>query len=126
MYIYVKGKQLTNNNHKVHYYCELLFHHPAPPPNGSFALLNTSAPPPNGSFALLNISAYVPVCNEDFYLYSFNSTSPAYCRPLCGEWEEFSPTTTDIMDGIQVAAAYINILGTIIVLILSVILRKRM
>ncbi len=84
---------------------------------GNMTAINTTA---------TNISFPVPVCNDGFYLGLMSNIPFPVCLPECGEWIEFTRTTADVSDGFQVGAAYIYLIGAVIVLVLSVIQYERM
>ncbi len=72
----------------------------------------------------LNISA--PVCNDGFYLGQVNNIPFPVCLPECGEWIEFTETAAKLLDGFQLGASYVFLIGAAIVFVLSGIQYERM
>ena len=63
-------------------------------------------------------------CNDGFYV--GEHAGVPVCRPECGEWEEFPHGSRVALDVVVALQAVVYIIGTILVVVLSVIRYKRM
>ena len=61
-------------------------------------------------------------CSEDFYLDSISG----YCRPECGEWDQYSELTRGAVYGTNISLVTFTIVVCVITLALSVHKRKTM
>ena len=85
---------------------------------------NTSEAEPVTTPTNVNSSEMELVCNEGFFVGELSGAS--VCRPECGEWEEFPRSIVVTVDFFIVLFSVVYLIGATLVIILSIIQRKRM
>ena len=61
------------------------------------------------------------VCREDFYC----DEAVGYCRPHCGRWKAYSPTTQTVQDSFIIMSAAGGIIAAVLVIILAYFRHKK-
>ena len=61
-------------------------------------------------------------CSDDFFL----DNSSGLCRPECGEWEQYTPSTRSAVVGINITFVFITILICVATFVWSVVRHKIM
>ena len=61
-------------------------------------------------------------CSDDFYL----DNSSGLCRPECGEWDQYSPSTHHAVVGINITFVLITILICVATFVWSIVRHKIM
>jgi len=61
------------------------------------------------------------VCREDFYC----DKTLGYCRPHCGRWKAYSPTTQTVLDAFIILSAAGGIIAAVTVITLAYFRHKK-
>lgn len=83
-------------------------------------------PLPSAGNTSSDLSQEETQCSSGFYLGNLSDLGGMACMPVCGEWQQYSDTTTVVADTIVILSSSVFLAASAIAVALSCIQYKRM